>query len=292
MTVDSIKAATAPTLFQNSEVETYAYRRFGSGKAGGVPLLCLQHFTGTLDNWDPALMDAIANRREVVLFDNAGIGRSTGSVPHSVNEMANHALAFVDAIGLTRVDILGFSLGGMVAQLLALERPSLIRKLILVGTAPEGGEEIMQLETPHFADIRSNAKYQGLQVLVGLFFTHSDAGQAAGRAFVERLMHRKEDREPITGKEVAAAQMAAFRKWEAFSGTRYARLKDIPHPTLVVNGSMDALIPVRNSYALAEHLPNAMLLTFPDAGHGSLFQYHQAFTRQLANFLDTDVLKF
>src|SRR5215468_3621419 len=142
---------TAPTQFVETSLETYAYRRFGNGP--GLPLLCLQHFTGTLDNWDPAVTDALASEREVILFESAGLGRSTGEVPATVPGMAAHALAFVDALGLTHVDVLGFSLGGMVAQEMAGERPSLVRRMLLVGTAPEGGEDIMHLDKPELTEI-------------------------------------------------------------------------------------------------------------------------------------------
>jgi pimeloyl-ACP methyl ester carboxylesterase len=289
----SVRAAeasnvTAPTQFVETKLETYAYRRFGRGAA--PPLVFLQHFTGTLDNWDPAVTDPLAQGREVILFESAGLGRSTGEVPASIPAMAEHFLAFADALGLDQVDLLGFSLGGMVAQVAALQRPVLIRKMLLVGTAPEGGEDIMHLEKPELSQVLEDPKIQGYQKLVGLFFTPSEASQTAGLAFVARLMQRKEDREPISGPKVAQAQVAAFRAWEQIDGERFAKLRRITHPCLVVNGILDRLIPVRNSYSLAEHLPNAMLLTYPDAGHGSLFQYHQSFVQQASLFLDGGVV--
>ncbi len=274
---------TAPTQFLQVNNETYAYRRFGNGS--GLPLLFLQHFTGTLDNWDPAVTDPLATGREVILFESAGVGRSTGDVPQTIAGMAEHALAFLNALGLKNCDVLGFSLGGMVAQEIALERPSLIRRMLLVGTAPEGGEDIMHLEKPELRRILENPDLQGLQMLVKLFFTPSESSQAAGQAFVARLAERK-DWEPISGPEVAQAQIAAFRAWERVDGNRFAKLRDITQPCLVVNGVFDTMIPVRNSYVLAEHLPNAMLLTYPDAGHGSLFQFHESFVRQASMFLD------
>ena len=143
--------ATAPTQFIETRLETYAYRRFGGG--GAPPLVCLQHFTGTLDNWDPAVTDPLAQGREVILFESAGLGRSTGQVPTTIAGMTEHFLAFADALGLTQIDLLGFSLGGMVAQQAALERPALVRKMLLVGTAPEGGEDIMHLEKPELSRI-------------------------------------------------------------------------------------------------------------------------------------------
>ena len=147
----------APTQFIETELEKYAYRRFGKGN--GLPLLCLQHFTGTLDNWDPAVTDPLAVGREVILFESAGLGRSTGQVPENMSGMAAHALAFVDALGLKRLDILGYSLGGMVAQQTALERPSLVHKMLLVATAPEGGEDIMHMDKPELEEDYGRSEY-------------------------------------------------------------------------------------------------------------------------------------
>jgi pimeloyl-ACP methyl ester carboxylesterase len=179
---------TAPTQFVETKLEKYAYRRFGSGP--GLPLLFLQHFTGTLDNWDPAVTDPLASGREVILFESAGLGRSTGEVPASIPGMAAHALAFLDALGLTQVDILGYSLGGMVAQEIVLERPSLVRKMLLVGTAPEGGEDIMHIEKPELKEIIDDPNLPGLQKLLKLFFPPSASSQAAGEAFIARLAQR------------------------------------------------------------------------------------------------------
>ncbi|HEY3219446.1 MAG TPA: alpha/beta hydrolase [Gemmatimonadales bacterium] len=280
---------TAPTQFVASRLERYAYRRFG--RASAPPLLCLQHFTGTLDFWDPAVTDPIARDREVILFENAGLGRSSGEVPDTMAGMAAHVLAFVDALGLTQVDVLGFSLGGVLAQLIALERPSLVRKMLLVGTAPEGGEDIMHLEKPELKRILDDPELQAFQRLVKLFFTPSAASQAAGQAYAQRLAARRKDREPVSGPKVAVAQLTAFRAWERGDGAeRFAKLRQIRQPCLVVNGVSDHMISVRNSYALAEHLPRAMLLTYPDAGHGSLFQYHDSFVRQASLFLDAESL--
>lgn len=277
---------TAPTEFIETKLERYAYRRFGEGVATALPLLFLQHFTGTLDNWDPAVTDPLAGSREVILFESAGVGRSTGAVPDTVSGMAKHVLAFADAMGLTRVDLLGYSLGGMVAQVVALERPSLVRRMILVATAPEGGEDIMHLEKPELRQILEDPSLTGYDKLVGLFFTGSESSQAAGRAFAARLMARRDDREPISGPQVAGAQIAAFRAWEQVEGERFSELKRIEQHCLVVNGVFDTMIPIRNSYWLGAHLPNAMLLTYPDAGHGCLFQFHESFVRQANLFLE------
>jgi pimeloyl-ACP methyl ester carboxylesterase len=223
------------TQFVETGLETYPCRRFGRGAA--PPLVCLQHFTGTLDNWDPAVTDPLAEAREVVLFESAGLGRSTRRVPDTVPGMAAHVLAFADALRLSRVDLLGFSLGGMVAQQVALQRPSLVRKMLLVGTAPEGGEDIMRLDAPPRKRILEDLGLEGLQRLVRLFFAPSEASQATGQAFAARLAARRDGREPLAGPEVARAQLAAFRAWERVKGDRFAGLRAIAQPCLVVTGS-------------------------------------------------------
>jgi pimeloyl-ACP methyl ester carboxylesterase len=274
---------SAPTKFIPAGNEKYSYRRFGAGS--GLPLLCLQHFTGTMDNWDPAVTDPLAGGREVILFESAGIGRSSGSVPNTIAGMAAHAFAFLDSLAIRTCDVLGFSLGGMVAQQMAFERPSIFRRMMLVGTAPRGGEDIMHLEKPSLAKPLNDPSLQGYAVLQKIFFAPTETSQAAGAAFIERVMQRNEDREPPSGAAVAQAQMDAFREWEQMSGERFSDLRKIHHPTLVVNGVHDEMIPVSNSYWLSAHLPNAVLLTYPDSGHGSLFQFHESFTRQAAAFL-------
>jgi pimeloyl-ACP methyl ester carboxylesterase len=284
--MNAVSNTNAPTKFLTAENEKYAYRRFGGGSQ--TPLLCLQHFTGTLDNWDPAVTDALAQRGEVILFESAGIGRSTGKVPVTVSGMANHALAFLDGLGVDSCDVLGFSLGGMVAQQMALDRPSIFRKMILVGTAPRGGEDIMHLEKPSLAKPLRDPSLKGYSVLQKIFFAPTESSQSAGEAFVSRLMQRKEDREPVSGPDVAQAQMAAFREWEKFTGKRFADLAAIHQPTLVVNGVHDEMIPISNSYWLVENLRNAMLIAYPDSGHGSLFQFYESFTKQATAFLASD----
>jgi pimeloyl-ACP methyl ester carboxylesterase len=283
---DMFKTTTARTELLGTGGETYAYRRLGSGNA--PPLICLQHFTGTLDNWDPAVIDPLALRREVLLFDNAGIGRSSGEVPDTMAGMAKHVLAFLDGLGLELCDVLGFSLGGAIAQVMAQERPSIVRKMILAATAPRGGEDVMHLEKPELAKHLADPELRGYMVLKKLFFTPSPASQAAGEAYVGRIKQRRDDLDPPSKPEVAQAQMAAFREWDRPTGERFADLRGIRQPTLVVNGTFDTMIAVSNSYRLAENLHNAMLLTYPDAGHGSLFQYPESFTRHADAFLSSD----
>jgi pimeloyl-ACP methyl ester carboxylesterase len=196
----------------------------------------------------------------------------------------------MDRLKLDNCDVLGYSLGGMIAQHMVVERPSVFRRLILVATAPRGGEDIMHLEKPSLARYFEDPALQGFTRLQKLFFTPTSSSQAAGEAFVARLEQRLNDRDQVSGPAVAAAQVAAFREWEQSTGDRFADLRRIQQPTLVVNGVHDDMIPVRNSYWLSENLPNAVLLTYPDSGHGSLFQFHQSFTRHATAFLGSDSL--
>jgi pimeloyl-ACP methyl ester carboxylesterase len=277
---------TAPTQFLQTRKEKYAYRRFG--KTSKYPLLFLQHFTGTLDNWDPAVTDPLAADHDVILFENAGVGRSTGKAPTTMAAMAEHVFAFLETLGIETCDVLGFSLGGVIAQQMALDNSKVFRKMILVGTAPRGGEDIMHLDKPSLAKYLQDSTLKGYEILQKIFFAPTETSQTAGKEFIGRLVQRQQDREPISGPDVAQAQMAAFREWEQYKGKRFSDLKRIQQPTLVVNGIHDEMIPVPNSYWLSENLPNAVLLTYPDAGHGSLFQWHDSFTRQAMAFLALD----
>jgi pimeloyl-ACP methyl ester carboxylesterase len=251
-------------------------------------LLFLQHFTGTLDNWDPDVTDPLAADHDVILFENAGVGRSTGKVPTTMAGMAEHVFSFLETLEIETCDVLGFSLGGVIAQHMALNSPKVFHKMILVGTAPRGGEDIMHLEKPILAKHLQDPNLKGYEILQKIFFAPTETSQAAGKEFIGRLMRRQQDREPISGPAIAQAQMAAFREWDQFTGKRFADLKRIQQPTLVVNGIHDEMIPVSNSYSLSENLPNAVLLTYPDSGHGSLFQWHDSFTGQAKAFLASD----
>src|SRR5262245_25501161 len=250
VTIES--GSTAPTRLVQAGAQTYAYRRLGAGP--GRPLLCLQHFTGTLDLWDPAVTDPLAAGREVILFDSAGVGRSSGAVPTTVAAMATHALVFLDALGLSTCDVLGFSLGGMVAQRMALDRACAGRRSILVGAAPRGGDDVMHLEQPSLARFFSDPRLQGPSLLPKIFFAETRSGQAAGAAFIARLSRRTGDPDTPSGPAVAAAQMAAFREWEQVRGDRFAELAEIRQPVLLVHGVHDEMIPVRNAYRLSENL--------------------------------------
>jgi len=279
----TVSNTTAPTQFITAGDNKYAYRQFGSGP--GLPLLFLQHFTGTLDGWDPAVTDSLAIGRSVILFESAGIGRSNGKVPTTVAGMASHAMRFLDAIRLTQVDVLGFSLGGMVAQLIALRRPALFRRIILTGTGPEGGVGVA-MDRPELLKIFVDQQMPMSEKLLKLFFATTETSQSAAREFVQRLAQRIEDKDTPTNAEAAGAQLAAMSAWEKSGGEPYADLKKITHPVLVTNGNHDIMIPTVNSLMLSEHLPNAQLIIYPDSGHGSLFQHAGAFTSHVSEFLD------
>jgi pimeloyl-ACP methyl ester carboxylesterase len=266
----------APTRFVEANGIQFAYRRFGRGE--GIPLLFCQHFTGTMDNWDPIITNTLTQRREVMLFDNRGIESSAGQTPDSVQAMATAALASVDALGLKQIDLLGFSLGGMVAQQMVLDRPELVRHLILAGTGPEGGEGIDIGGFPRSSAVLADASLSHFDRQQGLFFAPTETSQAAGRAFSERKSWRKDDRDPEASPAVAKAQTAAIKSWgQQKKGERYGRLKEIKQPTLVFNGIDDVMIPTVNSYILTRHTPDARLVLYPDSGHGALFQYSDQF---------------
>ena len=278
---------TAPTQFIEAAGIRFAYRRFANprfGESPDIPLLFFMHFTGTMDHWDPALTDGFAQDREVILFNNAGVSSSSGEVPTSIEEMAQHAAALIDALGVKKLDAFGFSMGGLIAQQFTIDRPELVRKLILVGTGPRSGEGMASL-TPEAQQI-FGAKYDPPDELwLRVFFTQSERSQAAGRKYLDRQRARKENRDPLPNEKVAPAQVAALQKWGAPAKDPYAYLKSISQPTLVVNGSNDVIIYTVNSYILQQHLPDAQLILYPDGNHGSQYQYPELFVEHVTQFL-------
>ena len=275
---------TAPTRYVEANGVKFAYRRFGGGE--GLPMLLCQHFTGTMDNWDPILTNTLAQEREVILFDNQGVGSTSGKTPDTIQAMASDALCFVDALGLKRIDLLGFSLGGMVAQQIVLDRPKLVRNLILAGTGPEGGERMDIGSVPPSSEVLADKSLSYFDIEQRLFYAPTETSQAAGRAAWYRKAWRKTDRDTPSSPEVAKAHTIAIKSWgEPPKRERYAKLKEIEQPTLVFNGVNDVMIPTINSYILAEHLPDARLVLYPDSGHGALFQYPEQFCAEVKLFL-------
>jgi pimeloyl-ACP methyl ester carboxylesterase len=269
---------TAPTQFIEANGIRFAYRRFG--KAGGVPLVFNQHFRGTMDYWDPAVTDGLARNREVILFNNAGVASSSGNAPASFQEMGANAIAFIKALGLIKVDALGFSIGGMVAQEITAQAPELVRRLILVGTGPRGAD----MSTSKSAEIFAGAYDPPEHLWLAVHFSPSPSSRAAGLAFLKRKLLRQ-DCDPEVSAEAAAAQREAIGKYIAPAEGVLAYLKDIHQPTLIVQGSNDVIIPTVNSYILQQSLPNAQLILYPDANHGSFYQYPELFVSEANQFL-------
>ncbi|MGB7176769.1 MAG: alpha/beta hydrolase [Xanthobacteraceae bacterium] len=274
---------TAPTQYVEANGIRFAYRRFG--KAGTVPLVFNMHFMGTMDHWDPAVTDGFAQDREVILFDNAGVSDSSGEVPETFAQMGANAIAFIIALGLKQVDVLGFSIGGLVAQEITLQAPDLIRRLVLVGTGPRSGES-MDTGTPEGKEIFGATYANPDDLWLRVHFTPSQESQAAGREFVKRFRLRSKNRDPEVSQQAAQAQRTAIGRWGAKRDHAWDYLKDIKQPTLVVNGGNDVIIYTVNSYILQQNLPNAQLIIYPDSAHGSLFQYPKIFVRHVAMFLD------
>jgi pimeloyl-ACP methyl ester carboxylesterase len=274
---------TVPTQYVEANGIRFAYRRFGKREA--VPLVFNIHYLGTMDHWDPAVTDGFAKGREVILFNNAGVSSSSGKVPETFAEMGANAVAFVRALGLKQVDVLGFSIGGLVAQEIALQAPDLVRRLILVGTGPRSGES-MDTGTPEGKEIFGAVYTNPDDLWLRVQFTPSEASQAKGRQFIKRFRSRGENRDPEVTQEAALAQRSAIAGWGAKRDNAWDYLKDIKQPTLVVNGSNDVIIYTVNSFILQQHLPNAQLIIYPDSAHGSLFQYPELFVRHASTFLD------
>ena len=274
---------TAPTRFVETDGIRFAYRRFGNPI--GTPIVLLQHFMGNLDTYDPAITDALAAGRDVILTDNAGVGLSTGTAPETVAGMARDAASLIDALGLEQVDLFGFSMGGYVAQQLTVDRPELVNRLILVGTGPRGGEGMAQL-APETAPLFGKTYDPQDLMWLPIFFSPSDASQASGRRYLERVRARTEDRDDPVSAATVTAHSTAAREWGAAAPGSFDYLDGISQPTLVVNGSNDIVVPTINSYLLQQNLPNAELILFPDSNHGSHFQFTERFNRYVIDFLD------
>lgn len=277
--MNSINHDTAPTQFVEANGIRFAYRRFG--KPGGVPLIFNQHYRGTMDYWDPAVTDGLAKDREVILFNNAGVSSSSGETPTNFQEMGANAIAFIRALGLAQVDVLGISIGGFVAQEIALQGGDLVRKVILVGT----GHRSEDMSESRSAAIFSGTYDPPEHVWLSVHFAPSEASQKAGLAFLERKL-RRQDRDPEVSEQTIAAQGEAIGKWHVPNDNALDYLKSIKQPVLIAQGSNDVIIPTRHSFTLQQNLPNAQLIIYPDANHGSIYQYPDTFVAHATTFLN------
>jgi pimeloyl-ACP methyl ester carboxylesterase len=257
----------------------FAYRQLGPSR--GVPVVFLTHLAAVLDNWDPRVVDGIAARHPVITFDNRGVGGSSGATPTTIEQMASDAVAFIRALGFDQVDLFGFSMGGMIAQVIAQQEPRLVRKMILAGTGPAGGEgidkvtRISLLDTARGLLTRRDPKQF-------LFFTSTPNGRRAGKEFLARLEERTNERDKAISVGSFRAQLKAIHRW----GLRKpADLSGIQQPVLAMNGESDKMVPTKNTVDLDRRLPNSQLVIYPDAGHGGVFQFHEDFVKRALEFL-------
>jgi pimeloyl-ACP methyl ester carboxylesterase len=264
--------------------DSLVYRRFGNAQTDAPPLLCLQHFRGNLDNWDPALVDRLAQDREVILLANRGVGASTGVVPDNVTDMTRDVLRFIDALELEQVDVLGFSLGGYIAQELALLRPRRLRRIVLAGTAPQGAPNIHRWTDDVYA--LATPDEVSADRFISLFFSGSEESRARGMEYLERVSARQVGRDAPTDLATRDAQLTAITRWGIPDPSKLSRLAAITQPTFVANGDNDTMMVTKNSYLLADHLPNAQLRIYPDSGHGFLDQYPTLFAEHVNAFLN------
>ena len=278
----SVSYRDAATRSVSVQGVDFAYRELG--RAEGVPLILLIHLAGVLDNWDPRVVDGLASERRVIAFDNRGVGASGGSTPDTIEAMARDAALFVRALGFEQVDLLGLSMGGFVAQVVAAQEPDLVRKVILAGTGPAGGPGIDRVPTLTIqATLKGSLTRQDPKL--SLFFTRSADGQRAGRAFLERLKERTGNRDKDISLLSFRAQLKAIKRWGRQTPSD---LSVIRRPVLVANGEDDRMVPSQNSLDLAARLPQGQLVPlYPDAGHGGIFQYHKEFVTRALEFLES-----
>lgn len=270
----------APTRTITAGGVTFAYRELGP--RSGTPVVFITHLAAVLDNWDPRVVDGIAAKRRVIAFDNRGVGASTGSTPRTIRAMATDAVTFIRALGFEYVDLHGFSMGGMIAQEIAQTEPDLVRKLILTGTGPAGGEGIKNVtRLSHLDTVRGLLTLQDPKQF--LFFTRTANGRRAYKEFLARLKERAHDRDKAISLTSYGAQLKAIRRWGL---ERPQDLSVIHQPVLVANGESDRMVPSKNSADLARRLPNAELVIYPDAYHGGIFQFHRQFVETALEFLE------
>ncbi|MEV4427849.1 alpha/beta hydrolase [Streptomyces sp. NPDC049602] len=272
----------APTRSVSVRGVDFVYRQLGP-EGDGVPLILLHHLTAVLDNWDPRVVDGLAARRQVIAFDNRGVGASGGSTPDTIEAMARDAVLFIRALGFEQVDLLGLSMGGFIAQVIAAEEPQLVRRIVLAGTGPAGGPGIDKVTALTLRDILKGflTRKDPKQFL---FFTDTEHGRREARAFLERLKERTSDRDRAISLTSFRAQLKAIHRWGLQAP---ADLSRIHQPVLVANGESDRMVPSENTLDLAARLPRSELIPlYPDAGHGGIFQFHNEFVARALAFLE------
>src|SRR3954469_22058784 len=269
----------APTKTIDVDGTTFAYRELGPST--GVPVVFLTPLAAVLDNWDPRVVDGIAARHRVITFDNRGVGASGGSTPATIEQMASDAVAFIRALGFDQVDLFGFSMGGMIAQVIAQQEPQLVRRMIIAGTGPAGGDGIEKVTRIAYVDTaRGLLTHQDPKQF--LFFTRTPNGRRAGKEFLARLEERTDDRDQAISVGSFRAQLKAIHRW---GRQQPADLSSIHQPVLVLNGERDRMVPTKNTVDLDRRLPNSQLVVYPDAGHGGVFQFHEDFVKRALEFL-------
>jgi pimeloyl-ACP methyl ester carboxylesterase len=273
--------ASVPTQSISAGGVDFAYRELGK-QNGGTPVILLNHLAAVLDNWDPRVVDGLAAKHHVIVFDNRGVGASSGATPKSIEQMADDATTFIKALGFEQVDLFGFSMGGMISQEIVLKNPQLVRKLILAGTGPAGGEGISTVAgVANWDMVRALFTFQDPKQF--LFFTRTPTGIEAGKAFLARLKERTANRDKEITLTAYFAQLDALKAWGSKAP---ADLSVVKQPVLVANGDQDRMVPTANSQDLARRLPNSKLIIYPDAGHGGVFQYYAEFVPAALEFLE------
>jgi pimeloyl-ACP methyl ester carboxylesterase len=271
--------AQAPTRTVTVGGTTYTYRELGP--QGGIPVVFFTHLAATLDNWDPCIVDPIAQHRHVITFDQRGVGASTGQVPDTIEEAADHAYELIAALGFDQIDVFSFSMGGMIAQDLIVKHPDLVRRLVLTGTGPRGGKDIDKVVGVTYWDIL-RAKLTRSDPKEFLFFNRDATGKSAGKAFLKRLQERTVDRDTDISLTALRTQLKAIQK---FGRSAPADLSTFTQPTLIANGDHDRMVPTILSEDLHRRIKGSQLTIYPDSGHGGIFQYHETFAPVATKFL-------
>ncbi|MER6977256.1 alpha/beta fold hydrolase [Streptomyces carpinensis] len=276
--MSSYLADSAETRYVDGpEGERFAYRRFG--RAGGRPLVMHMRLRGTIDHWDPAFLDLLAAEREVVIFDNRGVNFSTGNPPTSMEDMVEGSLAFIRALGLADIDVLGWSMGGIVAQGVALAAPDIVHHLVVAGSSAGG---VPDLPAPPARTQQIVSKPVNVdEDFLSLFFPETEQAIAAGRASLQRLENRLRDSKAVVGPEAVRGQLGAISSFKGF----WHRQEELTLPVLVANGAHDVMIHAYATYAMSQKLPNAKAIIYSDAGHGFLFQHPEDFVHEVNRFL-------